>query len=78
MKPSHNYPAVLSIILLLSLVLKTVATPLMRQEVEDLEGLSQSLNQRQESPIVITGIQTGKVYPRLEIRQLQKNTDQWK
>jgi tyrosinase len=42
------------------------------------DGLpSASIERRQNAFQVVTGIQTFGVQPRLEIRQLQQNVDQW-
>lgn len=60
--------------LLLNLVLSTLASPLLRHELGD--GPSQ-LRRRQNPTVAVTGITDFGVQPRLEIRQLEQNTDQW-
>ena len=58
--------------------LRAAASPLLRHEVEGVQPAGVSiLQRRQDQTVAITGINTFGVQPRLEIRQLQQNTDQW-
>ena len=72
----------LSKVSLVSIVLSSIfyvasATPLTPHQVEGLFA-SQSQNaRRQKSVQVVTGIQQFGIQPRLEIRQLEKNVDQF-
>ena len=52
------------------------ASPLLRHEVEEVHQKA-TLHTPQDQTVAITGINTFGVQPRLEIRQLQQNTDQW-
>ena len=65
-------------LLLLHLANFTLASPLLKHEVEAV-ATAQNLDlKRQQNPtIAITGINAFGVQPRLEIRQLEANTDQW-
>jgi tyrosinase len=58
--------------------LRVSASPLLKHEVEGVRSAGQStLQRRQDQTVAITGINTFGVQPRLEIRQLQQNADQW-
>ena len=69
--PTHN---MLLAFLLLRLSLHAVASPLLRHEVEEV---GEPLRRRQDPTVAITGINAYGVQPRLEIRQLEQNVDQW-
>lgn len=68
--------AILAIAVLLC-ALGAHASPLLRHEIEEIAEAPQSLHRRQGSFTPVTGIQEFGVQPRLEIRQLEANTDQW-
>jgi len=60
------------------------AVPLLSHQIEELtrrDGAVHLLNRRQNTNssgfTIVTGIQTTSPQPRLEIRQLEKNADQW-
>jgi tyrosinase len=55
-----------------------LCTPIRRHAVEDIQPQTFSDLRRQQQPTVaVTGITKYGVQPRLEIRQLQADTDQW-
>lgn len=57
---------------------RVTASPLLKHEVEGVQSKeSVNLRRRQDQTVAITGINTFGVQPRLEIRQLQRNADQW-
>lgn len=65
-------------LLLLYLVSSTLALPLLKHEVEEIStSTALDLRRRQNPTVAITGINTFGVQQRLEIRQLEENTDQW-
>lgn len=73
-------PGGLCRVLLASCAFARVAAsaPLLSHSVEDITAeLRSHLQRRQASLTAITGIQEFGVQPRLEIRQLEQNTDQW-
>lgn len=61
-------------ILLLNLGISVLASPLLKHELQDV--LPQ-LRRRQNPTVSVTGITAFGVQPRLEIRRLEQNTDQW-
>jgi len=83
-KPSPSW-LLLSILLLVTLVTTTAAQslPLHQHQVEALRELRKSaslLDRRQKSNssfTVVQGILDTSPQPRLEIRELEKNADQW-
>ena len=84
-------PAVLSRLLafaiFLHFVYAAVVAPLLKHQIEELarnEDDAEQLLNRRQSPAnssggytIVTGIQGTGIQPRLEIRQLEKNPDQW-
>lgn len=85
-----RFPAVLSRLLAFAIFLHfvsaAVVAPLLKHQIEELarneDDAEQLLNRRQSSAnssgyTVVTGIQGTGTQPRLEIRQLEKNADQW-
>jgi len=85
-----RFPAVLSRLLafvtFLHFVSAAAVAPLLKHQIEELtrheDDAEQLLNRRQSSAnssgyTVVTGIQGSGTQPRLEIRQLEKNADQW-
>ena len=65
-------------LLLEQLSTTTFALPLLRHEVEEVQSNQEAtMRTRQDQTVAITGINTFGVQPRLEIRQLQQNIDQW-
>ena len=85
-----RFPAVLSRLLAFAIFLHfvsaAVVAPLLKHQIEELarneDDAEQLLNRRQSSAnssgyTVVTGIQGTSTQPRLEIRQLEKNPDQW-
>lgn len=64
-------------LLLLHLRLSALASPFLKHDVEDVGRSAPELNRRQLPTVSITGIQEFGVQPRLEIRQLEQNVDQW-
>lgn len=68
----HHHMAILQF--LFWLFIAAIATPLPNTEPWTDDN---RLLPRQSAPVVITGITALGVQPRLEIRQLQQNTDQW-
>ena len=70
--------AIVVSVLLQQLSITTFASPLLRHEVEEVHSNQEAtLHTRQDQTVAITCINTFGVQPRLEIRQLQQNTDQW-
>ena len=74
----------LAFLTFLQLVLAVAVPPLLSHQIEELTRHDESdrlLNPRQAANssgfTVVTGIQGTSPQPRLEIRQLQKNADQW-
>jgi tyrosinase len=66
------------VLFLQQLDITALASPLLRHEVEDVQSIEEpALQRRQDQTVTITGINTFGVQPRLEIRQLEQNTDQW-
>jgi tyrosinase len=61
-------------LLLLDLGSSVLASPLLRPELVDAVP---ELRRRQNPTVSVTGITAFGVQPRLEIRQLEQNTDQW-
>lgn len=85
-----RFPAVLSRLLAFAIFLHFVSAaavaPLLKHQIEELarseDDAEQLINRRQSSAnssgyTVVTGIQGTGTQPRLEIRQLEKNPDQW-
>jgi tyrosinase len=85
-----RFPAVLSRLLAFAIFLHFVSAaavaPLLKHQIEELtrreDDAEQLLERRQSSAnssgyTVVTGIQGTSTQPRLEIRQLEKNADQW-
>jgi tyrosinase len=85
-----RFPAVLSRLLAFAIFLHSVSAaavaPLLKHQIEELtrreDDAEQLLERRQSSAnssgyTVVTGIQGTSTQPRLEIRQLEKNADQW-
>lgn len=71
-------PTLLAVLLFEQCIIGTVASPLLRHEVEEVQLPEDStLRRRQDQTVAITGINTFGVQPRLEIRQLQQDADQW-
>lgn len=69
---------VLLAIALLHAVLLTSCSPLLSHQVEELAAPeAPTLQRRQSSLTLVTGITAFGVQPRLEIRELQQNADQW-
>lgn len=66
-------------LLILQCAAIAIASPLLRHEVNNAAtGPSGAdLQRRQSETVIVTGIKTFGIQPRLEIRQLQKNADQW-
>ena len=64
---------------LLQLGLLALASPLLKHEVEEVATPLRSAVRRrqQDGTVAITGIQYYGVQPRLEIRQLEQDADQW-
>lgn len=60
--------------LLLNLCVSVLASPLLRHDFKDDPP---GLRRRQNPTVSVTGITAFGVQPRLEIRQLEQNTDQW-
>lgn len=54
-----------------------LASPLLKHQVYNAALPGTGLQRRQTETVVVTGITTFGTQPRLEIRQLQKNADQW-
>lgn len=81
--PTNSTCQRLQRILLMLLVLPrnniaALASPLLRHQVEETRSTEGSrLHRRQDPTVAITGIQAFGVQPRLELRQLEQNTDQW-
>lgn len=76
--PSFLHPTMIPLFLclwLLHLASLLSASPTLQQD--DTQEVEQLLARRQTSYLPITGIQEFGVQPRLEIRQLQQNADQW-
>ncbi|GAB7366278.1 hypothetical protein MBLNU230_g7835t1 [Neophaeotheca triangularis] len=76
---SQCFVRCISTLLILHMLLFSSASPLMKHMVEELLEES-SLHPRQNSgneTFAITGVQTFGIQPRLEIRELQNNADQW-
>lgn len=72
--------AMVAVMLLPTAVTLTAASPLMKHEVEELPSLIQpDLERRQSSGpyTAVTGVTGFGSQPRLEIRQLEKNVDQF-
>ncbi|KAK5710035.1 hypothetical protein LTR17_019256 [Elasticomyces elasticus] len=67
--------SLLSACTLLQFVPLAIALPFSPLQPEDL--IESPLERRQSSVTVVSGIQTFGVQPRLEIRQLEQNVDQW-
>ena len=64
----------------LQIFVPNLASPLLRHEVEEVStDLSHGLRRRQASDgtVAINGIQAYGIQPRLEVRQLEQNADQW-
>lgn len=78
--PSAPFTLFAYLVCLLAITSSTLATPLLKHAIEDLtqEATSQ-LKERQSSGAytAVTGVTGFGTPPRLEIRQLQQNTDQW-
>lgn len=85
-----RFPAVLSRLLVfvtfLHIVSAAVVAPLLKHQIKELtrrdDAFEQLLDRRQTAAnssgyTVVTGIQGTGTQPRLEIRQLEKNPDQW-
>jgi tyrosinase len=72
--------AVIALFVLLYFTQIALGSPLPQHQVNDVpipESISR-LSRRQEDPtIAVTGIQYGRPQPRLEIRQLEADPDQW-
>lgn len=68
----------LAMVLLSGLTTLTAASPLLEHEVQTLD-IVHELARRQQSTnfTAVTGITTFGVHPRLEIRELEQNLDQW-
>lgn len=74
----------LAVLALLRFVAAVAVPPLLSHQIEELtrrDDSDQSLSPRQNTNssgfTVVTGIQGTSPQPRLEIRELQKNADQW-
>lgn len=74
----------LALVTFLHLASAAAVTPLLKHQIEELssrsDDIEQLLNRRQTNSsgyTVVTGIQGTGTQPRLEIRQLEKNADQW-
>lgn len=68
------------LILYISALASPSPTTLMRHEVESLpqSNLDELERRQNDGPYTaITGIKSNRTHPRLEIRELQKNADQW-
>jgi len=64
--------------LLASILLLATASPLLPSQNEELVAPApQSIQRRQGASTPVTGITVFGVQPRLEIRQLEQNVDQW-
>ncbi|KAK3724436.1 hypothetical protein LTR37_001060 [Vermiconidia calcicola] len=69
----------LSALCLLQLIPFTLGSPVLKPELElELEDLERTyyLERRQDETVTVTGMRFG-VQPRLEVRQLEANADQW-
>lgn len=73
MSSRHIYLAVL----ILQCAVVAFATPLLKHEVFNAAIPGIGIHRRQTDTVVVTGIKTFGVQPRLELRQLQNNVDQW-
>lgn len=71
------YRHVVSAILILPCATIALTSPLLRHEVYNAAIAGSGLTRRQSETVVVTGIKTFGVQSRQEIRQLQKNADQW-
>ena len=68
---------ILLAILIAQCIALTLASPLLKHQVYNAALPGTRLQRRQTQTIVTTGITTFGIQPRLEIRQLQQNADQW-
>lgn len=64
-------------VLVLQCAAVTLASPLLKHRVYNVQLPGTGLQRRQTNTVVVTGIKTFGVQPRLEIRQVQQNADQW-
>lgn len=84
MFPAPTLRRLLAFLTLLPLVFAVAVPPLLNHQIEELtrhDETDRLLSPRQTANTsrftVVTGIQGTSPQPRLEIRQLQKNADQW-
>lgn len=79
MPPQWFVRFVSTALIALQIVPVAVTSPLMKHQVEELleDSLLQPRQNDGNGTVAITGIQAFGIQPRLEIRQLQRNADQW-
>ncbi len=65
-------------LLVLNIARPVRTAPVLKHEIEDLSSLALAdIRRRQLPTVAITGIKLAGVFPRLEIRQLEADEDQW-